>query len=255
MILTLDTSTATLTIALVDGDIVVGEYAEELHRNHSIRLHPAIEQLMESKQVSMNDLTAIAVGSGPGSYTGIRIAVATAKTIGWALSIPVVDVSSLEILASVAANQAKSEAIDKFWVVPFMNARRGNVYSALFEGNREGKSDDDNTDERLIRRLPDEKRLMRTFLDELESLWNEEKPDRVYFIGDIDLFQEEFQAVKDRGKFAESISYCREKMQARYAASLAQEALAKGEIDSVHTLVPNYTQLAEVELKFKARNE
>lgn len=99
MILGMDTSSDTMTIALFNEGVVIGEYTTNLRKNHSVRLLPAIAVLMEECGVKPTDLEKIAVAKGPGSYTGLRIGVTVAKTMAWDAGIPIVGISSLALLA------------------------------------------------------------------------------------------------------------------------------------------------------------
>lgn len=102
----LDTSTAALTIALLKDGKVIGESSTEADRNHSIRLLPDIQELLAKHGQKAAGLSGIAVGRGPGSYTGIRMAVTAAKTLAWTLKLPLIGISSLEALAYGAAMRA-----------------------------------------------------------------------------------------------------------------------------------------------------
>lgn len=117
-ILAMDTSNQLLGVAIVKDGVTLGEHVMHGHRDHSVRLLPAIEQLMKETKTAPADLDRIVVGQGPGSYTGVRISMATAKTMAWALGIDVIGVSSLEGLAS------QGELFPGY-VCPFFDARRG----------------------------------------------------------------------------------------------------------------------------------
>lgn len=99
MILGIDTATDTMSVALSNEGQIMGEITTNLKKNHSVRLLPAISELLTECGVTVRDLTKIAVAKGPGSYTGLRIGVTAAKTLAWDLGIPIVGVSSLEVLA------------------------------------------------------------------------------------------------------------------------------------------------------------
>src|SRR5690606_5360522 len=88
-----------MTVAVVDGNEVLCERTVSAERNHSVRLLPEIEAAVEAAGLRPRDIRAVAAGCGPGSYTGVRIGVTTAKTFAWALGLPVYGVSSLEALA------------------------------------------------------------------------------------------------------------------------------------------------------------
>jgi tRNA threonylcarbamoyladenosine biosynthesis protein TsaB len=125
-ILAIDTSNTTLGVALIENNQVLGEYITNLKKNHSIRIMPAIERLMKDCDKTPDDLTKIIVAKGPGSYTGVRIGVTVAKTLAWTLNLPLVGISSLEIVASSAGRY-----FDGF-ISPIFDARRGQVYTGLY---------------------------------------------------------------------------------------------------------------------------
>ena len=130
-ILGFDTSTAASTAAVLfpDGEAVeAAPPAERLGERpaHAAELLPAVRDVMERGGVGFADLDAIAVGLGPGTFTGLRIGVATARALAKASELPVRGVSSL---AALAAGMAEGPRL------PLIDAKRGEVYGALFDGN------------------------------------------------------------------------------------------------------------------------
>lgn len=124
-ILAMDTSSQALAVALLDEGSLVAEVTLNIKKNHSISLMPAVDFLVESVGWKPTDLDRIVVAQGPGSYTGLRVAVATAKTLAYALKIELVGVSSLYALT---AGHSLSGL-----VVPIMDARRNHVYAGFYE--------------------------------------------------------------------------------------------------------------------------
>ena len=94
--------------------------------SHAERLHLFIEEVINEANITTKDLSAIAISKGPGSYTGLRIGVSTAKGLCYALDIPLISVSTLEALA----DQVK---VNDGFVIPMLDARRMEVYSAVFD--------------------------------------------------------------------------------------------------------------------------
>lgn len=132
MLLALDTSTPVVTVALHDGSRVVGSSDTEAGPRHGELLAPAIDGLLSSVGVHPRQLTEIVVGIGPGPYTGLRVGVVTAVTLGSVLDVPVHGVVSLDTLA-VAQTELKASRL------PFVvatDARRREVYWARYEGTR-----------------------------------------------------------------------------------------------------------------------
>lgn len=125
-VLGIDTSTLVLSVAVVEDGKLLGEYTTNLKKNHSIRIMPAISMLLDELDSSPAELDGIAVGNGPGSYTGVRIGVTTAKSLAWSLNVPLVGVSSLE---AVGANALAFDGIR----TPMFDARREQVYTTLYQ--------------------------------------------------------------------------------------------------------------------------
>ncbi len=130
MLLAFDTATPHVTVALHDGDSVVATYGSEESMRHGEMLAPGIEQVLASAGAGVADLTAIAVGVGPGPFTGLRVGLVTARTLGFARGIPVHGVCTLDILAAAGIDAG----LDEFVVAT--DARRKEVYLAGYAGGR-----------------------------------------------------------------------------------------------------------------------
>ena len=130
-ILNIETATkqCSVSIAKEGKTIVCKEVAEEGY-SHAERLHVFIEDCVKEAGISYKDLAAIAVSQGPGSYTGLRIGVSAAKGLCYALGIPLIAVDTLKALAA----QVK---VTSGVIVPMLDARRMEVYSAVFDSNLE----------------------------------------------------------------------------------------------------------------------
>ncbi len=100
MILAIDTATRSMSLALHDGDTLLAEQSWVAGNRHNTALAPAIDHMLSSQRVAASDLTALAVSTGPGSYTGLRIGVALAKGMAAARHLPLVGVSTLDTLAA-----------------------------------------------------------------------------------------------------------------------------------------------------------
>jgi tRNA threonylcarbamoyladenosine biosynthesis protein TsaB len=129
LILNIETATTNCSVALSkDGKAIA---VKEDHRNgysHAEKLHVFIDEVLKTTEVNKTDLDAIAISKGPGSYTGLRIGVSTAKGLSYALDKPLISVSTLEALA----HQVDGE---NGVIVPMLDARRMEVYSAIFDVN------------------------------------------------------------------------------------------------------------------------
>lgn len=134
MLLALDTASPTVTVALHDGSDVVASETATVSMRHGEQLAPLIAQVLERAGAQPADLTAIAVGAGPGPFTGLRVGLVTARTMGHVLDIPVHGVCSLDALAVEAVDTG---AVDTDFLVA-TDARRKEVYLASYdaEGRR-----------------------------------------------------------------------------------------------------------------------
>lgn len=123
LILSFDTSAAHCAVALVCGDEILASQSETLFKGQAERLIPMLEEVLKGAGKSWSDLDLIAVGIGPGNFTGVRIAVSTARGLALSLNVPAVGVSVFEALAFGT----------KGHVTVARDARRGMVFSQAFE--------------------------------------------------------------------------------------------------------------------------
>ena len=207
-VLAFDTSSKALSLAILEDKQVLAETTINIKKNHSITLMPAIDFLMSSLDWTPKDLDRIVVAEGPGSYTGLRIAVATAKTLVHTLNIELVGMSSL--LALVPRQQ---EGL----LVPLMDARRNNVYAGFYENAKPV--------------LPE---AHLSFAEVLEQVKDAEQ---VTFVGEVGPFVEQIQEQLPQASYQETLPN---------AANLALLAWDK-EAVSLHDFVPNYLKRVEAE--------
>ena len=130
MLLAFDTATPLVTVALHDGDQVVVEHSSEHRMKHGEQLAPLIERAMSDAGIVRQDLTAVAAGVGPGPFTGLRVGLVTARTLGFVLEVPVYGVCSLDVLAVETADSAAVPEGAGFVVAT--DARRKEVYWARY---------------------------------------------------------------------------------------------------------------------------
>jgi tRNA threonylcarbamoyladenosine biosynthesis protein TsaB len=136
LILCIETATPVCSVALVQGDQVVALRESNDQNTHSSVLTIFIKELFQESGLSPYDLNAVAVSKGPGSYTGLRIGVSTAKGVCYGADIPLIAINTLQSMA--LGMSAEMKASDKDMLLcPMIDARRMEVYSALFdaEGN------------------------------------------------------------------------------------------------------------------------
>jgi len=136
LILNLETSTQICSVSLSENGTIIGLKEDSEGRNHARLLTVFIEDLLLEKGFSPEDLDAIAVSKGPGSYTGLRIGVSTAKGMAYALSIPLISVNTLKMLASGYLQTFPELKLQKnLLVCPMIDARRMEVYSAIYDSS------------------------------------------------------------------------------------------------------------------------
>jgi tRNA threonylcarbamoyl adenosine modification protein YeaZ len=124
VLLAFDTATPRVTVALHDGSTVVAAWHSEEGLRHGEMLAPGIEAVLAEAGAGRRDVTAVAVGAGPGPFTGLRVGLVTARTFGFALEVPVYAVCTLDVLAA----EAVDSGLDDFVVAT--DARRNEVYLA-----------------------------------------------------------------------------------------------------------------------------
>ncbi|QJC54228.1 tRNA (adenosine(37)-N6)-threonylcarbamoyltransferase complex dimerization subunit type 1 TsaB [Paenibacillus albicereus] len=316
LVLALDTSTPTLSAALMRGRETLGSVQAPAARNHSAHAVPAVQRLLREAGVRGTELAGIAAGVGPGSYTGVRIAATIAKTLAWTWSVPLVGVSTLEALAAGAWREAAASddaarpsdapsllldeagsGADRIgaadgggtaagvsgvcplpmpcprmladeaggWIVPLLDARRGQAYTALFAaGAAPGLAEGEwlPADAPWRRLEPDGLRLMDGWASQLAELLAaaDRRPAYVLFAGEMDKHEEgirRFQALAAATEDGPAVCGQPHSIDGRSVAWLGARSLAGGEAVDAHGLVPNYTQLAEAEAKLleKSREE
>lgn len=123
-ILGIDTSTSVASVALMEDHVLIGEMTLNNKTTHSQKLMMLIEQLMENTGSNFEDLDAIAVGIGPGSFTGLRIGVTTAKGLAHGANLPIIEVSSLEVL--------KHQLMIESPICVMMDSRRSTVFASFY---------------------------------------------------------------------------------------------------------------------------
>ncbi|AXQ77915.1 tRNA (adenosine(37)-N6)-threonylcarbamoyltransferase complex dimerization subunit type 1 TsaB [Streptococcus chenjunshii] len=162
-ILAFDTSSRTQAVALLDKQELLADVTVNVKKNHSISLMPSVDFLLRTADLEPQHLDRIAVAQGPGSYTGLRVAAATAKTLAYTLKIGLVGVSSLYALAAGLDFQGL--------VIPLMDARRNHVYVGYYKKGRPVRPD-----------------CYAALTDVFEAAAQEEN---VLFVGEAERFQEQ----------------------------------------------------------------
>ena len=181
-ILGIDSSGLTASVALYDNGKIVAVNSVNNNKTHSQTLLPMVMHVMEQAEIDIDDIDAIAVAEGPGSFTGLRIGAATVKGLALASKKTVVPVSTLEGLAYIYAGSDG-------YVCPVMDARRGQVYTAVY--TFDGTNLSEMTELEAPQAVDCEE-----ILDKLNEICQDK---RIYFMGDGVLVHEE----KIRNKIGE----------------------------------------------------
>jgi len=125
LILGIDTTTLSCSVAMLQGDFVLAELTLNIKKTHSERLMPLVDLMLTEAGMEREELEAIAVAAGPGSFTGLRIGVSTARALAQGLGIPAVPICTLEALADTVPAPGAL-------ICPLLDARRSQVYTALY---------------------------------------------------------------------------------------------------------------------------
>ena len=226
-ILALDSTAEVSSVCVCEGEKLICEITVNTGNTHSQTLLPAVEQTLKMAEMSVNDIDVFACSTGPGSFTGVRIGVATVKGIAYGKNKPCVSVSTLEALAyNLVGNNGL--------ICPVMNARRSQVYNAMF------KSEDGS-----LTRFCDDRALAISELD--EELAGKTEP--IYLSGDgYEITEKGFKNTK--------IAYVPERQRYQSAYSVAQVALKKyeaGEYVDDAALVPIYLRPSQAERERQER--
>ena len=126
-ILSIETSTSTCSVAIHNSGKLIAHQVHQAEKSHSSLLPSIVEELLKDANLSLETLEGIAVSGGPGSYTGLRIGVTTAKGICYALSIPLISVGTLDVMIEAVINKFGGD----HYLCPMLDARRMEVYTKV----------------------------------------------------------------------------------------------------------------------------
>lgn len=224
LIFGIDTCSMSSSAALMSEEKLIAEFTVNHKKTHSEKIMPQIEAMLAACGIDISDIDAFAASVGPGSFTGVRIGVATAKGFAQVLKKPCVAVSALSALALGART---FEGI----ICPVLDARRNQVYNALFE-----------SDKRALRRITEDRAMaLDDLLKELESCGKD-----VVFTGDgVPVFGDKISAVLGEKAFFVQKSFSFNL--ASLVCEAAEEKLKRGETVSPDGLVPHYVRLSQAE--------
>lgn len=234
-ILALDSSGLVASAAVVENDCLLAEYTVNYKKTHSQTLLPMLEEIRKMIELDLKTVDAIAVASGPGSFTGLRIGSATAKGLGLALNRPLIEVPTLE---GLAYNLCGTDRL----VCPLMDARRNQVYTGIYEFVPDGHLWEMRTVEGQC--AVD----ISVILEKLESLGRE-----VIFLGDgVPVFADKIQ-----GQLKVPHTFAPANMNRQRAASVAALGavyFAQGRIVTAAEHQPEYLRKSQAEREREERH-
>ena len=251
-ILAIETTGAFASVALLQAEEdpkILGVIHGNDRFSHLQNLTPQIDQVLKDHGLSIGDVTAIAVSHGPGSFTGIRIGVATARALAQCLNIPCLPVSSLEALALRACETDADPRGGRLLICPALDARRKQVYGAAYEISPEG---------RPICRIQPSSCLMKDFLKEIDAISEGgDGPDQILFLGDgIDTCGDILREWEGERAELPAVTYASEECRYQSAETVALrgwQLFEEGKGCGYMQLEPEYLRMAEAEKKLKDR--
>ena len=227
LILGIETSTPVCSVALSDGSGVMAQYTLASDMHHSERLVPMVQQVLADAGVTLGDLHGVAVASGPGSFTGLRIGMGLAKGLCMAAGLPLLPVPTL-------AGMALGAGCEGLPVCPMLDARRGEVYAGVY----------DCVDGRVVSRLPDRAGPV--------SDWFADLPRPVVLVGD-GAWLHRAQMLEALSGGAHFASRALGRPDAGAIALLGADMLVRGDMGDVDAVEPVYLRRSQAELVREAR--
>ena len=231
IVLGIDTATAVSTVGVVREERILGEVAERSGSGHAARLPALVERALQQSAVTLQQVDAIAVSIGPGSFTGLRVGLGFAKGIAFAGARRVVGVSTLEALATAAPSGFAT-------IATVTDARRGETYVAIFR----------RSDREVVRVCEDLALTPEAAAEHLIGALRGEG--RLLVVGDAaKRYPEVFGRLGAEG--LEVASFDEIYPRGGVVALLGEQRLARGEADRVEALLPVYVRAPEAELNLR----
>jgi len=229
-ILAVETSTMSGSVALLEDERIVSEYLLNIEVTHSDRLMPALDRILKDTGFDLSQIDCFAVSLGPGSFTGLRIGLSTIKGLGLAVDKPVVGVPTLDVLAH-------NITFSKYSVCPLLDARKGEIYTSLYQTNDK---------EELCQVVPYQVLNPRDWLTFIK--------DKTIFLGEgLRVYQKLIEEkIKDLALFA---PFDRNVPRASVVGKLSLKRLLKGDTDDLASLAPIYLRRSEAEVKWEEKEK
>lgn len=223
-VLAIESSSLTASVAIVEDDVMVAEYTMNYKKTHSQTLLPMIDEMCRITDYRLEEVDAIAVSAGPGSFTGLRIGSATAKGLGLALKKPLIHVPTVEAMAYNIYDTDK-------YIVPIMDARRSQVYTGIYT-NREG----------IVEEVMGQCIIT---IEELLKTINRLGKDAIFLGDGVPVFREKIIEDSSVRVFFAPAPMNRQKAGA--VAELGKKYLKEGRIETAAEHAPDYLRLSQAE--------
>lgn len=229
-VLAIDTSTVIAAVAVMDDEKLLGEYSINNKKTHSQKLMVMVNEIMKNLDLKTSDIDIFAASIGPGSFTGLRIGVATAKAMAYAMNKPVVGVPTLDALAY---NIVTSRSV----ICPILDARNNQVFTALYE-----------SDGKKLEKMTD---YMGITVSELVEFIRQNDM-QVIFTGDaVDLHMEYFKS--ELGENCEFAPLGSRLQRGASVAELAIQMAKEGKLSDSFELVPFYLRKSQAEREMEKK--
>lgn len=226
-ILAIDTSSPVASAAVMTDGKIVGEYVISNGKTHSQIIIPLISDMLKKAGISISEIDVFSTSLGPGSFTGLRIGVATAKAFAQAMKKEVIGISSLDALC------ANLSCCEDALICPIIDARRGNVYNSLYRNGHQIKTD------RLIN---------------INSLLEETQGHKTVFLGDGILKHQEI-ITHVMGSDAVFTPANLNMQKASSVAYLANIRAQEGDFDNLYSLEPIYVRASQAERELQGEKD
>lgn len=230
-ILAIESSSLTASVAIVEDDVMVSEYTMNYKKTHSQTLLPMIDEMCRLTDYQLEEIDAIAVSAGPGSFTGLRIGSATAKGLGLALNKPLIHIPTVEAMAY-------NLCFATDYIVPIMDARRNQVYTGIYKG-MDGNIEE--VEEQCIT-------VIEELLEKVKKLQG-----KAIFLGDgVPVFREKI--IAELGTQAAFAPAHMNRQRAGAVAELAKIYYRQGKLETAAEHAPDYLRLSQAERERKEKD-
>lgn len=230
-ILGIETSANVASVAYIDGDSLISEITLNTKLTHSQTLMPMLDHMCQISGTNLEDIDAIAIASGPGSFTGLRIGAATVKGLALALDKPIIPVPTLD---SLAYNINFADSI----VCPIMDARRKQVYTAIYE-MEEGQFHKHTED-------------LNISIEALVEMLKDYQDTDIIFVGDgVPVYRDYIKEQLDNAYFAEAHV---NRQRAGTVAALGQVYYNQGIVEDHMHFAPSYIRVAQAQREYEEKH-